>query len=359
MTMISKRPRIRFLIGAVGITVMAQPVWATENASVKRSAPDQVSITWTSNVPVDVFVTQDPVAPISKAQLISEKDSDGSHIATDTATSRSYFLLRNSKTRKVTMVAERLFPLEQGSNFRDEGGYLAADGKRVKWGKIFRSGAMPLLSEKDYTLISGLKIKSIVDLRSLDEREVAPTELDDRTGALFLSNDYSLKKLMTNSALMKGETIYAGMEKMLRPQYRVIFARLLAADGAVLYNCSAGQDRTGVASALILSALGVDRETIIKDYHLSTPSRRTQWEMPQLNPADYPGNFIVQYYASAAKKPGGVQAEPLYSKSGVSHLIQFFAYLETEYGGVESYLQKELNVGPEEIKRLRALYLES
>jgi protein-tyrosine phosphatase len=80
--------------------------------------------------------------------------------------------------------------------------------------------------------------------------------------------------------------------------------------------------------------------------------------MPALDPAEHPNNPIVQYYAAAAKKPGGVQAEPLYSKSGVSHLVQFFAYLDTEYGGVESYMAKELNVGPDEITKLRSLYLQ-
>jgi protein-tyrosine phosphatase len=338
--------------------VMAAPTYAMDNASVERSKPDQLTVKWTSNNPVDVYVTSDPAAPVSTATLLSAKDGDGVHVYTAPVSNRSYFLLRDHKTKKAVEVAERLFPLEQGSNFRDVGGYTGAGGKTVKWGKIFRSGAMPLLSERDYALLSGLKIKSIIDLRSLEEREVAATELDDRTGALFISNDYSLKPLMRNFGAQNGENVYVGMEKMLKPQYRAIFARLLANDGAVMYHCSAGQDRTGLASALVLSALGVDRETILKDYHLSTPSRRLQWEMPKFDPADYPNNPIVQYYAAAAKRPGGAIAEPLYSKSGVSHLVQFFAYLDREYGGVDSYLQKELNVDQADIAKLRVLYLE-
>lgn len=347
-----------FITAAMLCAVIVNPAYAVDNASVERSKPDELTIKWTSKTPVDVYVTSDPVAPVSAATLVSAKDADGVHVYTVPTSSRSYFLLRDHKTKKTVEVAERLFPLEQGSNFRDVGGYTGAGGKTVKWGKIFRSGALPMLSERDYALLSGLKIKSIVDLRSLEEREVAATELDDRTGALFLSNDYSLKPLMRNFGAQNGENVYVGMEKMLKPQYRAIFARLVANDGAVMYNCSAGQDRTGLASALVLSALGVDRETILKDYHLSTPSRRPQWEMPKLNPAEYPNNPIVQYYSAAAKKPGGAVAEPLYSKSGISHLVQFFAYLDKEYGGVDSYLQKELNVGPVEVAKLRALYLE-
>jgi protein-tyrosine phosphatase len=359
MTTVLQKYCGRFAAAMISCAVMATPASAVDNASAERTGLDQLTIQWTSKTPVDVYVTADPAAPFSAATKISAKDADGVHVYTAPASSRSYFLLRDSKSKKVVEVAERLFPLEQGSNFRDVGGYTGAGGKAVKWGKIFRSGALPLLSERDYALLSGLKIKSIIDLRSLDEREVAPTQLDDRTGALFISNDYSLKPLMRNAAAGNGENTYAGMEKMLKPQYRAIFSRLLANDGAVMYHCSAGQDRTGMASALILTALGVDRETILKDYHLSTPSRRLQWEMPVLDPAEHPGNPIVQYYTEAAKKPGGAKAEPLYSKSGVPHLVQFFAYLETEYGGVESYMAKELGVGPAEVAKLREIYLES
>jgi protein-tyrosine phosphatase len=358
VTTILKRYPGKLVATVMYCAVMAVPAYAADGANVERSSPDQLTVKWTSKNPVDVYVTGDPAAPVSAATLLSAKDVDGIYVYTVPASSRAYFLLRDSKTKKTIEVAERLFPLEQGSNFRDIGGYVGASGKTVKWGKIFRSGAMPLLSERDYALLSGLKITSIVDLRSLEEREVAATELDDRTGALFISNDYSLKPLMRNFGAQNGENVYVGMEKMLKPQYRAIFARLLADDGAVMYHCSAGQDRTGLASALVLSALGVDRETILKDYHLSTPSRRLQWEMPKLDPSDYPNNPIVQYYTAAAKKPGGAIAEPLYSKSGISHIVQFFAYLDREYGGVDSYLQKELSVDPADVAKLRALYLE-
>jgi protein-tyrosine phosphatase len=208
---------------------------------------------------------------------------------------------------------ERIIALERGSNFRDLGGYAGADGKRVRTGRIYRSGAMPLLTDNDYRTIGALNITTIVDLRSLDERMIAPTMLDDRTGATFISNDYSLAPLMKAWAESNGENTYKGMVKLLAPQYRAIFKSLLRHDGAVLYNCAAGQDRTGIASALILSALGVDRTAILRDYHWSTELRRPINEMPMLNPADWPGNPIVPYYAKAQKEGANAKAEPLYN----------------------------------------------
>ncbi len=177
-------------------------------------------------------------------------------------------------------------------------------------------------------------------------------------GALFISNDYGMRPLMAQFANRGDRPMYAGVETMLAPQYRSIFRRLLADDGAVLYHCSAGQDRTGVATALILSALGVDRATIITDYHLSTELRRPQWEMPPVNPADHPGNVIVQYYAQAAARPGGVRAAPLYTPDGQSHLAQFFTHIDATYGSVEGYLDRVLGIIATDVARLRALYLE-
>ncbi|WP_298282732.1 tyrosine-protein phosphatase, partial [Novosphingobium sp.] len=251
----------------------------------------------------------------------------------------------------------RVLPLEQGSNFRDAGGYLGADGKRVAWGKIFRSGAMPLLTELDYTTLEKLKIMTIVDLRSTDERMIAPNMLDDRTGATFISNDYSLKGLMAGYGKGDGEYAYRGMDTFLKPQLKQVFRSLLRDEGAVMYHCSAGQDRTGITTALIYSALGVDRATILKDYHLSTELRRPQFEMPPLDPADWPGNPIVPYYVASMKKPGGPKAEPLFTPKGNSHLAQYFELIDKNYGSVEAYLDKELGVTAADIKRLRALYL--
>jgi len=332
------------------------PALAIDNVMVSRVDADHVKVSWQDSDPVDIIVTDTPVAAGAAVPVI-RANRKGEAVVALASTKRQFLVLRDGGDASLTLTAERELPLAKGSNFRDLGGYKGAGGKTVRWGKVFRSGALPLLTDQDYTLLGGLNIGTIVDLRSIEEREVAGTLLDDRTGALFVSNDYSLKPLMANMGSMKGEYVYTGMEKLLAPQYRSLFRRLLADDGAVMYHCSAGQDRTGIASALILSALGVDRETILADYHLSTQLRRPQNEMPPLDPADYPTNPIVQYYAAAAKKPGGVKAEPLYSASGKSHLAQFFELLDRDYGGVEGYLAT-IGVSKIDIARLQALYLE-
>lgn len=345
------------LVAAVTALMLPGMAHAVEAGEVKRSDARTVTLHWQDNDPVSVYTSTDPEAGIAEATLVASNVRSGTLSVPVAATERRYFLLRDGGDGSVVTVAERELPLERGSNFRDLGGYRGADGRMVRWGRIFRSGAMPLLTSGDYALLGGLKIDSIVELRSLDERMIAPTELDDRTGAAFLSNDYSLKTMMANM-MADREYLYRDVGKALAPQYRMIFRRLLANDGAVLYNCSAGQDRTGVATALVLSALGVDRQTILRDYHLSTALRRPQNEMPPLNPADWPGNPIVPYYVAAMNAPGGPKAEPLFTPSGASHLVRFFEVIERDYGSVEAYLDRELGVSAADVKRLQAIYLQ-
>jgi protein-tyrosine phosphatase len=337
---------------------IASPALAIDKIDIKRVDAAKVTLTWEDRDKIDIYRVDQPDAALDDAMLVASHNGSSAKTFPVPADARKYFRIKDHGDQRITAIAERLFPLEQGSNFRDVGGYIGAGGKALRWGKIYRSGALPLLSDRDNKLLGGLGIQSIIDLRSLDERQVAPTMLDDRTGALFIANDYPMKPMMESFARAGSNNMYSGMEKTFAPQYRSIFKRLLADDGAVMYHCSAGQDRTGVATALILTALGVDRETILKDYHLSTPSRRLEWEMPKADPADYPGNLIVQYYAAAAKKPGGAKAEPLYGADGQSHLVKFFAHLETQYGSVEAYLDKELGIDAIAVAKLRSIYLE-
>lgn len=340
-----------------GSCLFSLPAAAIDRVDIKRTDAATVRVSWEDKDLIAVHLVATPDAKLTKANQVARTRGNGTIDLKVPTGQRKFVRLRDGGSGKVTTVAERELPLEKGSNFRDLGGYTGAGGKTVRWGKIFRSGALPMLTSEDVALVSSLGIQSIIDLRSLEERSVAPTALDDASGALFISNDYSIKPLMARIGQREGP-MYAGMETMLRPQLRAVFKRLLADDGAVMYNCSAGQDRTGITTALILTTLGVDRATILRDYHLSTELRRPQNEMPALDPALYPDNPIVQYYAAAAKKSGGPKAEPLYAPNGESLLVQFFDYVDKTYGSFDLFMARELGVGPAEVKRLRALYLQ-
>jgi protein-tyrosine phosphatase len=354
------------LAGAVAAGVfLLHPIaaLALDDTDVQRPAPNQVTVSWQGADPVDVYMAFRPDAPLSASRLVARADRSGVLTLEQTNARRPYFILKDDRDGSVTRVAERLLPLERGSNFRDVGGYPAAGGKHVRWGLIYRSGATPMLTDADFHYLATLGIASDIDLRSTEERQIAPDELPARTGARYLARDYPGAEVFAPAATSGHSdaspvNLYRSWLTSLAPQFREIFLQLLKRNGAVTYHCSAGQDRSGVATALVLAALGVPRDVILADYHLSTADRRPENEMPLIDPARYPGNIVAAYYAKAQSTGKPTKPRPLYDKSGVALLQQTFDEIDAHWGSVDNYLDKQLGIDAADIARLRAAYLE-
>jgi protein-tyrosine phosphatase len=351
MMIISRALGVALLVlaAAPALAKMSDPLVARRDAGA-------LAISWNSDGPVDVFMADRADVPLKSATLISAKDSDGKHIFDERGGGRTYFILRDVRSGLVTRVAERLLALERGSNFRDVGGYATKDGKHVRWGMIYRSGATPLLSAGDASKVASLGLKQMVDLRSSEERALAPSRIQN---VPYAAVGYSMGALSpSGSAVRNGADLYRAFPSLLAPQLRIIFASLLSRQGPIAYNCSAGQDRTGFATAMILSALGVPRETIVEDYHLSTQYRRPEFEMPIINAAAHPDNPAAQMFAKYQQYPSWRTPTPLKEADGKPFLTGAFAEIETKWGSVDAYLEKEIGVSAADRKRLRQLYLQ-
>ncbi len=251
--------------------------------------------------------------------------------------------------------ARRVVPLEQGSNFRDIGGYAAADGKHVRWGQIYRSGATAMLTSADLARIQALGLTNMVDLRSSEERVLAPTRIE---GVAYSAVGYSMAEILRLAAQGPSGELYGRFPEMLAPQLRIVFDLLKRHEGPIAYNCSAGQDRTGFTTAMVLAALGVPRDTILQDYHLSTTYRQPRWEMAPINLAAYPDNAVAQVLARGQGARADYKPRPLYAAGGKSLLLGSFAAIDAKYGSVEAYLAKEIGVSATDIAALRAQYLD-
>lgn len=345
------------LAGAVAACFFATGACAAvSNAAVERSG-GQLQVTWTAAVgePVDVFVADRPDAPASAMTLVSDDDRDGRHTLAAPEQRRLFVLLRGSDGADVR-VAERLVPLEAVQNFRDVGGYRTADGRRVRWGLIYRSAELAGLTPSHAEVVQALGIRDIHDLRSNSERESAPTNWPGEAKPQVHAADYQMDFSGFARAFGGGideakarETFKAFYPQVLeshREQFRDLFRTLLKAEGPVLYHCSAGKDRTGVATALVLTALGVPRETVIADYELSN-----------------------RYYRMDARKGADASPEFKMFASLPPEVVKVFQGVDGEYleavfaeidrrGGMAAYLEKELGVGPAEVARLKAAYLE-
>lgn len=327
---------------------------APADAALTRSPDGALVARWTSPDPVDVLVAATPDQPVSRASVVSRADRDGEHViapagAADGA--RTYILLRDARSGEWVRVAERLVPLEAGSNFRDIGGYAVKGGRHVRWGRIFRSGGTPLLSGADIARVDGLGLKAMVDLRSSEERVLAPSRI---SGVPYEAVGYSMTALGAGFDMAK---VYRGMPRQFIPQLRLVFQDLLRGEAPLVYNCSAGQDRTGFATAIVLSALGASTETILADYHLSTALRRPEYELPRISPETAATNPVAAMFARFQQGPQSAP-QPLRTSDGTSYLSFALDEVRREWGSVDNYLQAELGVGPAEIRRLRAAYTE-
>lgn len=328
------------------------------DARAERDASGNLVVSWADDNPVDIFVSNSPDAAFARTGVISAKDRDGREAVPDAGTQRRYFILRDTRTGDQTRVAERVLTLDQGSNFRDIGGYATSTGRRIKWGKIYRSGATPLLTDRDVDQIKSLGIVDMIDLRSSEERVLAPTRLN---GIRYTAIDYSMMSMMPTSRVAGSAdmtALYHRMPSFLAPHLRIVFDDLLGAKGPILYHCSAGQDRTGVTSAIILAALGVPRDTIIGDYHLSTTYRRPQYEMPPISPALIETNPVAKMFAMYQKAPNASTPNPLKEADGKAFLLGALDEIDTRWGSVDAFLMKEIGLTKTDLARLRATYTE-
>lgn len=193
---------------------------------------------------------------------------------------RSYFQIITENGKAI--LSERHLPMAQGYNFRDLGGYRTVDGKYIKWGKVFRSDDLHDLSSEDLHYLSAIPIVSIVDFRSEEEISLQPDKKPMSTKEIykFSITPGNLMDVVRNNTdkISAGEidSLMMDMNRLLVSdsscvsQYKRFFSLLQNdMDVPLLFHCTAGKDRTGMGSALFLSALGVDEQTIVKDYLLS------------------------------------------------------------------------------------------
>jgi protein-tyrosine phosphatase len=364
-----------WILGAAGLLSVAacEPAApdAVTLASVSRPQGGGYALTWTAakpGTPVDVFVASAPGAPAADRKQVADNDSDGAVAlkASDVpASGRAYFYVQADGGRGV-WVGERVLPLSGGRNFRDLGGYATLSGASVKWGQLYRSGVMNGLTEADNAYLRQLGITQVCDFRSTEERGREPTRWQAFGAGEYVAIDYDDS---TSTALrdalgrpdVSGATVaaamaslYGGMIDRFAPQYTDMFARLVAGKAPLAFNCSAGKDRTGIAAALVLSALGVPRATILEDYALS--EKVVNYEAAFAAPKDAPTTKKPGPYDFIAKLPADVRAPLL--RSDPAYLEAAFKEMEARHGSVEGYLEQRLGVDAADLATLRRLYLD-
>ncbi|MFF5255221.1 tyrosine-protein phosphatase [Streptomyces leeuwenhoekii] len=242
-------------------------------------------------------------------------------------------------------LADRLIELDGTVNFRDAGGYRTEDGRWVKMGVVYRSDALDKLTDADLAKLKRLGLAADYDLRTTAERTDAPDRVPEGTryvAANVLGDGSPVFSLPRTAA--EAERLMIDAEKSMvgaasaKAAYSAVFADLADGDpDGTLYHCTAGKDRTGWASAALLTALGVPRETVMADYLASN---------------DYRAEANAAALAALPAEQAAVYKPMLDVRA--AYLNSGFAEVERAYGSFAAYERKALGLDARELRELRA-----
>ena len=241
----------------------------------------------------------------------------------------------------------RSIPLQGASNFRDLGGYTGTQGRTLKWRKLFRSDHLGELTRSDIATLSALGLTRVCDLRGKLERTAHPCALPGPQ-VHALSIEPTVVQALQDFAERNKGINEADAVRLMQQTYRAfvtdnsarfaeLFQHALQDASPLVFHCTAGKDRTGFAAALLLGALGVQREVIMHDYMMTNDL----YKPPEM----VAGGAPPQVRAAVRR----VQPDYLQASLDV---------VEADFGGLENYLNKAMGLGPSERKRLNDLFLE-
>jgi len=238
----------------------------------------------------------------------------------------------------------RFYELEGARNFRDFGGYVTEDGAQVAWGRLFRSNQPAGMTNTDYTLIEPLAISTVVDFRTAEERETDPTNWQGEQSPNFvllpMGSTEAFRELdvLVEAAIEAEDTVAlrklgAEIYRRMPVEYAAEFGQLLRGIASeqslpTMIHCHAGKDRTGIGAALILSMLGVPRDTIMADY----------------------------LYSNDRLLNDGIERTPIeqvYWGVETKWLQASFDAIEEQYGSVDRYIEVALGIDAETRARIR------
>ena len=242
-------------------------------------------------------------------------------------------------------MSERAVVFDNVFNFRDLGGYRTADGRTVRWGRLFRADDLCRLDDADLTRLGELGVRTVVDLRRHEEI--------DRDGRIPLADhtylhafvEHPAWPVVTEFASPEARVEYL-LDRYLEMAERggggIGLALRTVADPAaapVVFHCVAGKDRTGLVAAFTLHVLGVSDDDIADDYALSELAEEPNW------------SWYAKRYPDTHPETGPRRWER-YTVTPREVMLRLFAALRERHGSIEKYLAS-IGVGAEHLESMR------
>lgn len=283
------------------------------------------------------------------------------------------FFLICPKEGKNYVISTRLVNLDGTDNFRDCGGYETIEGRRVKWGLLYRSDQLSNISERDVTFLKNMGLKTIVDYRSKSEATSAPNKEISGTSTYSLDPNARTAQLAAGSIddsenksildLLKEHKFnpekYGNPEKNMykeykkfiysessKKAYRELIKLILDENNLPLVqHCRGGKDRTGFGATVILLALGVREECVIYDYTL-TNQYRVEKNKRQM-----------KLYKKYTKDEKTLALLSTLQQSKAKYMETAINEMKKAYGSIDSYLKDALGIDQNVKEKLKEIFL--
>jgi len=232
----------------------------------------------------------------------------------------------------------RHLPVKGTFNIRDLGGY-AASGGETRWRRLLRADALHRLDAQGVDELLDAGVTTVIDLRHADELAHQPNPFATHDAVAY--HNISLLDGLAPSLMDEGDVLLE-LYKLALVQRQAALAQVLriiadAPSGTVLFHCTAGKDRTGIVSALLLGVAGVDATQIVEDYALTA-----QLIAPMVQD-------LVAGAVARGADPAGFQrllaSEP-------ATMVATLGFIEAEYGSLASYLDR-IGLDDATVARLR------
>lgn len=274
-----------------------------------------------------------------------------------------------------TVFAQQFLPVKGIVNARDLGGYAVQDGRIVREGRLLRAAHLADASDADIRYLEQLPVTVVIDFRKEQEkvgkvdREVPGARytslpVDPSGNAMATATEEEKKKFSGQKKFdVRKVIVFAAFNKKAQAvaremyptllfdpdcqrQFARFFRLVLETDhGAVLFHCTQGKDRTGIASALLLAALGADRETIVADFDATNRVYEKD----------------VRKFSRRVRFWGGKEEEVAVVKAflgcNTENFIKALDRIDQEFGSLQAYLKGPIGLTDADIQTLRERYL--
>lgn len=259
-------------------------------------------------------------------------------------------------------------PLKKLFNTRDLGGFATEDGRKIKKGKLIRSGKLSKIPPQTVEELKKLGVTTVVDLRIFTEIEQAPDVLWEGvkyvhqpllcTATPGITRDKSMRiTMMKEARRIKSE--FGTADNYMAATYRsvlfseepkrhltLVLREIIQNEGCILWHCSGGKDRAGIVAMLVESLLGVSEEDIIADFMASARFQRAKFFWNRVAIYTIPATLRFKRILLVM-----MAAKPRFLMDSVNEIKE-------KYGSVVNYCKQELGVTDEDIALMKAKYLE-